>query len=69
VLVWVVSGVALGVVGIAVLGGLTLRLWRQVRALGREVAAASERLASVAQELTPPPRRAGGDTSTGHAST
>jgi hypothetical protein len=43
VLGWVLFGVLLGVAGIGVLGLAGLRLWRQARALGRDVAAASAR--------------------------
>jgi hypothetical protein len=48
---WIVGGVALGVLGIAVLALLTVRLWRQVRGLGRDVAAAGERLAAAADAI------------------
>jgi uncharacterized membrane protein YedE/YeeE len=57
VLFWVLFGVLAGAAGIAVLGLLTLRLWRQVRQLGREVAVAGERIARASDELqrvTPP---------------
>ena len=47
----VLAGVLLGVAGLAVLGLLTLRLWRQVRTLGREVAAAGERIAAASDAL------------------
>jgi hypothetical protein len=43
--------VALGVLSIVVLALLTLRLWRQVRQLGRDVAAAGERVNAVASQL------------------
>jgi hypothetical protein len=58
VLWWVLFGVLLGVAGLAVLAGLTLRLWRQVRRLGREVSAAADRLsaASTALERAAPRR-------------
>jgi hypothetical protein len=59
VLLWVLLGVVLGAGGIAVLAAFTVRLWRQVRRLGRDVAAASDRLARAADELsrvTPPAR-------------
>ena len=49
---WVLFGVLLGVAGLAVLGALTVRLWRQVRRLGREVGAAAERLAAATDELS-----------------
>ena len=48
---WVLVGVLLGVVGLAVLALLTLRLWRQVRGLGRQIAAASNRLAAAGDGL------------------
>ena len=48
---WVVLYVALGVLSIVVLAALTVRLWRQVRRLGREIAVANDRLARVAGEL------------------
>jgi ABC-type transporter Mla subunit MlaD len=43
--------VSLGVVSIAVLGLLALRLWRQVRQFGREVSAAGDRIARATEEL------------------
>jgi hypothetical protein len=56
---WVVLYVVLGVLSIVVLALLTLRLWRQVRQLGRDVAAAGERVNAVMTELDQisPPRR------------
>jgi hypothetical protein len=48
---WIVVFVALGVVSIGVLGFLTLRLWRQVRQFGRDVAAAGDRIARASDEL------------------
>jgi hypothetical protein len=48
---WVVLYVVLGVLSIVVLALLTLRLWRQVRQLGRDVAAAGERVNAVMTEL------------------
>lgn len=48
---WIVLYVALAVLGLAVLAGLTLRLWRQVRQFGRDVSAAGERIAAVSEEL------------------
>jgi hypothetical protein len=58
VLVWVLFYVGIGVVGLAVLAALTVRLWRQVRQLGREVAAASARIAAASEEVgrAAPPR-------------
>ena len=48
---WVLFGVVLGAAGIGVLAALTLRLYRQVRRLGRDVAAAGARIAAVTDEL------------------
>lgn len=48
---WVLFGVLLGAVGIAVLGLLTLRLYRQVRQLGRDVSAAGARIATITEEM------------------
>jgi len=48
---WVFLYVALGVLSIVVLTLLTLRLWRQVRQLGRDVAAAGERVNAVTSQL------------------
>ncbi|MDQ1684670.1 MAG: hypothetical protein QOC82_1407 [Frankiaceae bacterium] len=56
-LFWVLLFVGLGVLGFGVLAALALRLWRQVRQLGREVTAASARLAAAGDDLqraTPP---------------
>jgi hypothetical protein len=66
---WVVLYVALGVLSIAVLAGLTLRLWRQVRQLGREVSAAGERVAAATSELdrVAADRRAPNGVRSGHA--
>ena len=44
-------GVLLGAAGIAVLGLLTLRLYRQVRRLGRDVSAAGARIATITEEM------------------
>jgi hypothetical protein len=59
VLVWIVVGVVLGAGGVGVLAAFTVRLWRQVRQLGRDVAAAGDRLARAADELSrvSPPTR------------
>jgi hypothetical protein len=59
VLLWVLLAVAVGLAGLGVLALLTLRLWRQVRALGRQIAAAGERLAAAgnAVQSAAPPRR------------
>ena len=43
--------VSVGVVSLAILGFLTLRLWRQVRQLGRDVAAAGERINRAMTEI------------------
>ena len=48
---WVLFGVVLGAVGIAVLAALTVRLYRQVRQLGREVSAAGARIATITEEM------------------
>jgi hypothetical protein len=51
VLWWVLMGVVLGAAGVGVLAALTVRLYRQVRRLGRDVAAAGARMAAVTDEL------------------
>jgi uncharacterized membrane protein len=51
VLGWVLFGVLLGVAGLAVLALLTVRLYRQVRRLGRDVSAAGARLAAATEQL------------------
>lgn len=48
---WVLFGVLLGAAGIAVLALLTIRLYRQVRQLGRDVGAAGARIAAATDEL------------------
>jgi hypothetical protein len=51
--------VGIAVLGLAVLGVLAIRLWRQVREFGREVGAAGAKIATLTDELnrvTPPPR-------------
>ncbi|HET6815733.1 MAG TPA: hypothetical protein VFH66_00695 [Mycobacteriales bacterium] len=48
---WVLLYVALGVLSIALLGLLTLRLWRQVRQLGRDVSAAGDRINAAMSEI------------------
>jgi hypothetical protein len=56
---WVAFYVGIAVLGLAVLGALTIRLWRQVREFGREVGAAGAKIATLTDELnrvTPPPR-------------
>lgn len=50
-MLWVFLYVLLAVAGLAVLAGLTWRLWGQVRRLGREVAAAGERIAEATAQL------------------
>ena len=58
-LFWVLLYVGVGVIGLGVLAALAVRLWRQVRQLGREVAAASARIAAASEELgrAAPPSR------------
>jgi hypothetical protein len=56
---WIALYVGLAVIGLAVLGVLTLRLWHQVRDFGRTVGAAGARIAQASEELSrvaPPPR-------------
>jgi hypothetical protein len=55
---WISLYVGIAVLGLAVLGVLTVRLWRQVKQFGREVSAAGERIANVTDELSriSPPR-------------
>jgi len=48
---WVIGAVVLLVAGLAVLAAFALRLWRQVRQLGRDVAAAGDRIARASDEL------------------
>ena len=50
-MLWVLLAVLLGAAGIGVLAALTVRLYRQVRRLGRDVAAAGARIAAVSDEL------------------
>jgi len=58
VLWWVGLYVWLGVAGLAVLTLLSLRLYRQVRQLGREVGAAAARIGAITDDLqrSAPPR-------------
>jgi hypothetical protein len=49
---WIGIDVALAVLGLFVLGGLTFRLWRQVRQLGRDVSAAGARIAEASEQLS-----------------
>ncbi len=50
-MLWVAVDVAVGVLGLVVLGLLGWRLWRQVRVLGRQVSAAGQRIAEATAEL------------------
>jgi hypothetical protein len=50
--VWVAFYVGMGVLGIAVLGAVGFRLFRQVRSLARDVKAAGERIASASEQLS-----------------
>ena len=52
VLVWILLAVLLAVAGLAVLAAFAVRLWRQVRQLGRDVSAASDRIAAVSDALS-----------------
>jgi hypothetical protein len=57
---WVIGAVVLLVAGLGVLAAITVRLWRQVRQLCRDVAAAGDRLARATDELqrvAPPAQR------------
>jgi hypothetical protein len=49
---WVVFYVAIGVIGIAVLGAVGFRLYRQVRDFTRDVKAAGERIATLTDKLS-----------------
>jgi hypothetical protein len=49
---WIGIDVALAVLGLLVLAGLTFRLWRQVRQLGRDVSAAGSRIAEASEQLS-----------------
>jgi hypothetical protein len=48
---WVAFYVAIAVIGLAVLGLLTFRLYRQVRQFARDVGAAGERIAAASASL------------------
>jgi hypothetical protein len=48
---WVALFVPVGVVSVALLGLVSWRLWRQVRQLGHDVSAASERIGRASEEL------------------
>jgi hypothetical protein len=50
--VWVAFYVGIGVIGLAVLGGVGFRLFRQVRQLARDVKDAGERIAAASEQLT-----------------
>ncbi|HVS68565.1 MAG TPA: hypothetical protein VHE56_08445 [Mycobacteriales bacterium] len=49
---WVAFYVGMGVLGIAVLGAVAFRLFRQVRSLARDVKAAGERIAAASDQLS-----------------
>ena len=49
---WVAFYVGIGVLGIALLGAVGFRLYRQVRALARDVKAAGERIAAATEQLS-----------------
>ncbi|HEX3906719.1 MAG TPA: hypothetical protein VHW92_02175 [Mycobacteriales bacterium] len=51
-MLWIGIDVALAVLGLLVLAGLTFRLWRQVRQLGRDVSAAGSRIAEASEQLS-----------------
>jgi hypothetical protein len=56
---WIAFYVGISVVGLAVLGLLSLRLWRQVKAFARDVSAAGAKLTAITDELSrisPPDR-------------
>ncbi|MEU1087129.1 hypothetical protein ACFYPN_14965 [Streptomyces sp. NPDC005576] len=48
---WPMLAIALGFLGIAVLGVLAVRVFLEVRRLGRQVTATSERINRAAQDL------------------
>lgn len=50
-MLWILIDVAFAVVGLLVLALLAVRLYRQVRTFGRQVTAASERLAEASARL------------------
>lgn len=49
---WVAFYVGIGVLGLAVLGAVGFRLFRQVRQLARDVKAAGERIAAASEALS-----------------
>ena len=57
-MLWIGVDLALVVIGLAVLAALAVRLWGQVRQLGRDVAAAGTKIADASEELSrvAPPR-------------
>ncbi|MFE0703377.1 hypothetical protein [Streptomyces sp. NPDC058872] len=48
---WPMLAIALGFLGLAVLGGLAVRVFLEVRRLGRQVAHTTRRINQAAQEL------------------
>jgi hypothetical protein len=50
--VWVAFYVGIGVLGIAVLGAVGFRLYRQVRELARDVKTAGEKIAAATEQLS-----------------
>ncbi|WP_327174833.1 hypothetical protein OG599_05660 [Streptomyces sp. NBC_01335] len=50
-MLWPMLAIALGFLGIAVLGVLAVRVFLEVRRLGRQVAVTSERINRAAQDL------------------
>jgi hypothetical protein len=56
---WIAFYVAIAVAGLVVLTVVSVRLWRQVRQLGSDVAAASRKVAALSDELSQisPPNR------------
>ncbi len=51
-MVWVAFYVGIGVVGIAVLGAVGFRLYRQVRQFTRDVKSAGERISALSDQLS-----------------
>ncbi|KOG39058.1 hypothetical protein [Streptomyces decoyicus] len=50
-MLWPMIAIALGFVGIAVLGALAVRVFAEVRRLARQVGATSERIQRAAEDL------------------